>query len=64
MKYRLRIACSFWILCFLELLSGLSAAATVGAYYYPWWGQGGGGHTFSQTLRSRLPVARPTPVDR
>ena len=30
-------------------------AITVGAYYYPWWGEGiAGGHTFDQTLRTHL----------
>lgn len=46
-------------------LVGLAAAApTVGAYYYPWWGEGiAGGHTFDQTVRMHLtPQAQPPAV--
>lgn len=33
---------------------GVAAAATVGAYYYPWYGPDAGGHHYDHTLRYHL----------
>lgn len=50
------LLCSIGVLLFgIARLSPDACATTVGAYYYPWWGEGiQGGHTFDQTLRSHL----------
>lgn len=36
------------------LRAGSAAAATVGAYYYPWYGPGTGGHSFNEVMRMHL----------
>jgi len=44
------VLCMCWCLSVGDHVMG---GPTVGAYYYPWWGEGiPGGHTFDQTLRA------------
>ena len=62
MESRFHLALPWSFLCCLALGSAPSIAATVGAYYYPWWGESIGGHTFSQTLRDHLPAENQLPL--
>lgn len=53
-------------ICLALILISLSHrsadAATVGAYYYPWWGENVGGHTFNQSLRARTTPGAQLPM--
>ncbi|MEM8677744.1 MAG: DUF5010 domain-containing protein [Planctomycetota bacterium] len=46
----------------IALLARPAFSATVGAYYYPWWGTSAGGHTFEETLRDRLSAPEQLPL--
>jgi glycoprotein endo-alpha-1,2-mannosidase len=52
------------IYLYWSFVSHATAAPTIGAYYYPWWGVGiPGGHTFEQTIRTHLtPQTQPPAV--